>query len=189
MDSSIDNCRRALKTAGILASLFLTVLAACMSAGLTRAQSCNPAVVSLIVRDEKGNVLSEAELKSISKQLPESIGDARVHIGETSFADDGRTFHWPESAEWKNGNRVWSLQFINNETCTMRLTEATLTYHNKVMRLIFKIDIARDQLDRRPVIDSPPFQEGAFELDLNGWSRDKDRMIPAQRWKKIKDKQ
>jgi hypothetical protein len=71
----------------------------------------------------------------------------------------------------------------------MRLTEATLTYHNKVMRLIFKIDIARDQLDRRPVIDSPPFQEGAFELDLNGWSRDKDRMIPAQRWKKIKDKQ
>jgi hypothetical protein len=56
------------------------------------------------------------------------------------------------------------------------------------MRLIFNIDIARTQPDRRPVIDSPPFQEGIFELDLSGWPRSENKMIPAERWKKVKGK-
>jgi hypothetical protein len=156
--------------------------------GLTHAQSCNPAVVSYIVRDESGKVLRETELKSICEQLPKSIDSARLYVGEVSFADDGKTFFWPESLDWERGKKVPGLQFINNETCMMRLTEVTVTYHNKKMRLIFNIDIARTQPDRRPVIDSLSFQEGTFSLDLNGWPRDAEQMIPADRWKKVREK-
>lgn len=168
-------------------ALFLSVMLGAPAA-LTRAQYCNPAVISLIVRDENGNVLKETELKSIFEQLPKSIGDAQLFTGEVSFADDGRTFYWPESTDWEKGKKVPALQFINNETCQMRLAQVTITYHNKKMRLVFNIDIARAQPDRRPVIDSLPFQEGTFLLDLSGWPRDEDKMIPSGRWKKIEDK-
>ena len=168
--------------------LTLLVLATCAPGNLSNAQSCNPAVVNYIVRDEGGKVLSEAELKSVYEQLPKSIGDARTDVGEVSLYDDGKSFYWPESVDWKKGTKVPSLQFANAETCTIHLTEATLTYHNKRMRMIFNIDIARKQPDRRPVIVSPPFQEGAFELDLSGWSHYEDKVIPAERWKKVKGK-
>src|SRR5262245_52649113 len=143
-------------------------LAPCASGNLTHAQSCNPAAVNYIVRDEAGKVLSEAELKSVSEQLPKSIGDAHTYVGEVSFADDGKSFYWPESSDWQKGKKAPSLEFANAETCSMRLTEVTLTYHNKRMRLIFNIDITKAQPDRRPVIDSLPFRDGAFELDLSG---------------------
>jgi hypothetical protein len=172
----------------ILGVLTFLLLATCAPGDPSRAQSCNPAVVNYIVRDEGGKVLSAAELKSIYEQLPKSIGDARLDVGEVSFAADGKSFYWPESVDWEKGKKAPSLQFANAETCTMRLTEATLTHHNKRMRLIFNIDIARKQPDRRPVIDSLPFQEGVFELDLSGWSHSEDKVIPAERWKKVKGK-
>ena len=164
----------------------LLVLAACAPNSLTQAQSCNPAVVSYLVRDEKGKLLNGASLKTVYEQLPRSIGDAKTFTGEVSFAKDGKRFYWPESVDWPKGEKVPSLEFINNTTCTMRLTEVTLTYHNKTMRLIFNLEIARTQDDRRPVIDSLPFQQGTFALDLKGWSPDRDRVIPAARWKRVK---
>ena len=150
------------------------------------AQYCNPAVVNYILRDEKGKVLTETELKTVYEQLPKAIGDAHLYSGQVSFAEDERTFYWPESADWQKGRKQPALEFVNSETCTMHLTEVTLTYHNKEMRLIFNINIARDRPDRRPVIDSPSFQEGTFELDLGGWPGARDQMIPAERWKKVK---
>src|SRR5882724_13666409 len=56
------------------------------------AQYCNPAVVDYIVRDEKGNVLSGEELKTIHQQLPETIGNADTAVGEVSFISDGETY-------------------------------------------------------------------------------------------------
>jgi hypothetical protein len=168
--------------------VMLFALATCVPGNQIRAQSCNPAVVNYLVRDENGKLLSEAELKSVYEQLPKSIGDGHTYLGEVSFADDGNTFYWPESIEWKNGRKVPSLKFANAATCTMHFPEVTLMHRNKKMRLIFNIDITRTQPDRRPVIDSLPFQEGAFELDLSGWSHDTDKMIPAERWKKVMDK-
>ena len=53
------------------------------------------------------------------------------------------------------------------------------------MRLIFKLDISRTQPDRRIVIDSLPFQEGSFVLDLSGWSGS-DKLIPATKWMKLR---
>ena len=179
--ATIYRTRRARLLAGLL------MLVSFAPASLTRAQYCNPAAVGYIVRDENGKVLNGAAVKSIVEQLPKSIGDARVGVGETSLAGDGRTFYWSESADWQKGEKVASLQFFNVETCTMRLTEVTLTYHNKKMRLIFNLAITREQEARRPVIESLPFQEGTFALDLNGWSPDPTRVIASERWKRVKD--
>jgi hypothetical protein len=149
-------------------------------------QSCNPAVVNYMVRDEKGNVLSEAELKTIAEQLPKTIGDASVNVAQVSFANDLKTYYWPESTDWPKGKKQPALEFANAASCTLHLTEITLMYHGKKMRLIFNTDISRDQSDRRPVIDSLPFQAGTFALDMTNWPRARDRIIPSQRWKKTR---
>jgi hypothetical protein len=52
------------------------------------------------------------------------------------------------------------------------------------MRLRFDIDISRTQDDRQQVVDSLRFQNGVFHLDLTGWTRDRNKLIPATRWKK-----
>jgi hypothetical protein len=55
------------------------------------------------------------------------------------------------------------------------------------MRLIFNIDIARFQSNRRPVIDSLVFQDGTFELDKSRLP-EADELVPSTVWKKVKDK-
>src|SRR4030095_4399181 len=150
------------------------------------AQSCNPAAVHYIVRDEKGNVLTEADLKMVANQVPKQIGDATTSVGETSLAPDNNTFYWPESVEWEKGTRIPSLDFSNAGICAMRFSEVTLMYHNKKMRLIFDIEILRFQDDRRPVVNSLPFQAGTFRLDMRGWTHERDKVIPASRWKRVK---
>lgn len=169
-------------------AVVLLVLVICACGNSIQAQFCNPAVVSYLVRDEKGELLTEKELQPVYEGLPKKIGDAHTQLDEVSFADDGITFYWPESEDWKKGKKVPALKFLNYETCTLHFTEVTLNYHQRSMRLVFNIDIERKQSDRRPVVDSLPFQEGTFELDLNGWPREEDKMIPSARWKRVKDK-
>lgn len=148
------------------------------------AQFCNPAVVDYIVRDGKGTVLSGDELKTIHQQLPETIGNATTAVSEVSFKSDGVTYYWPESVDWETGKKVSALEFANASTCTLNLPRVELAYQGMKMTLIFEISIERKQDDRRMVIDSLPFQNGVFTLDLSGWSHSRDQMIPASRWKK-----
>jgi len=150
------------------------------------AQFCNPAVVDYIVRDEKGTVLSGDPLKTIHQQLPETIGNAGTAVSEVSFTSDGVTYYWPESVDWEKGKKVSALAFANASTCTLNLPQVELAYQGMKMTLIFEINIERKQDDRRMVIDSLPFQNGTFILDLSGWSRSRDKMIPATHWKKSK---
>lgn len=153
-----------------------------------QAQSCNPAVVHYIMRDEKGAVITGDELKAVHQQLPETVGNADTSVGEVSFAADGVTFYWPESVEYPKGKKVPVLEFANARTCTLNLAQVDLTYRGKQMHLLFNIDIARSQDDRRPVIDSLPFREGTYRLDLTGWSQSRETLTPATRWKKVPDK-
>jgi hypothetical protein len=37
------------------------------------------------------------------------------------------------------------------------------------------------------VVDSLPFQEGTFVLDLSGWSHAPEEKIPASHWKKVQE--
>src|SRR5262249_839750 len=154
--------------------------------GHPAAQSCNPAVVSYLARDEQGAILSETELKSVYERLPKTIGDASLNTSQVSFKADNETYYWPESADWDKGNKQPALEFATAAACTMHLTEVTLAYHQKRMRLIFDISIDRNQDARRIVVDSLPFQEGTFRLDLNGWSQERDKLIASARWKKVK---
>ena len=153
----------------------------------SQAQSCNPAVVHYIMRDEKGAVVKGEELKAVHQQLPETVGDADTSVGEVSFATDGVTFYWPESVEYPKGKKVPALEFANARTCTLKLGQVDLSYRGKQMHLLFNIDIARSQDDRRPVIDSLPFREGTYRLDLTGWSHSRETLIPATRWKKVSE--
>jgi hypothetical protein len=153
---------------------------------LSHAQSCNPAAVHYIVRDEKGVVLTKEQLQSLQEQLPKLIGDADVAVDDVSFAADKQTFYWPEDVESQKGTKVPVLMFVNASTCTLHLTEVSLNYRGKVMRLLFNVDIARHQPDRRPVVDSLRFQTGSFKLDLTGWSHAPEKMISAKHWKKVK---
>ena len=148
-------------------------------------QSCNPAVVSYVVRDEMGGVLNEAELQTIYAQLPKKIGNAGLEAGQVSVAENGENFYWPESVDWSRGRKEPALEFANAATCTMQLSEVTLLYHDRKMHLIFNIEIDRTMPNRRPVVESLPFQEGTFVLDLKNWGGETDRMIPARYWKKL----
>lgn len=168
---------------GVLTLLMAVFLLTSISAD---AQSCNPAVVSYIVRDEQGSVIGGEELKTLQQQLPKIIGNADTSVGEVSFVSDGATFYRPESVDWDKGKKVPALEFANAKTCTLDFPDVSLTYHGKKMRLIFNINIERYQRDRRPVIDSLPFEEGTFVLDLTSWPRNDDKMIPATFWKKSK---
>src|SRR5215831_9162144 len=107
----------------------IIILLICGSASLSQGQSCNPAVVSYLVHDESGKLLSESELKAVHEQLPKSIGDADTFLGEISLADDGKSFYRPESVNFDKGKKMAALEFINAKTCTMHLSEVTLVYH------------------------------------------------------------
>ena len=162
----------------------VTVLTAIQ--GVKAGQFCSPAVVSYLVRDAKGAVLSEAQLKTISEQLPKEIGDATVDTDQVSFMSDMLTFSWRESVDRQEGNKLPALEFANAGKCTMHVGEVTLTMRGKQMNLIFNLDVGRDQYIHRTVVDSLPFQEGTFALDLSGWSRDLGKIIPSSMWKRIK---
>jgi hypothetical protein len=66
----------------------IVLLLICGSVSSSLAQSCNPAVVSYLVRDEKGNLLNQKDLQPIYEQLPKSIGDADTFLGEIALADN-----------------------------------------------------------------------------------------------------
>ena len=163
----------------------LLLLLLLIPSGVTYAQSCNPASVYYIVRDEKGAVLSTQELQTIVDQLPKEIGDATVGILEVSFAPDKQTFYWPESVDFDKGTKVPALGLSNAATCTLHLTEVELKYKGRTMRVIFNIDIARYQKDRRQAIDSLKFQNGVFRLDLTKWPHHEEKLIPASYWKRV----
>jgi hypothetical protein len=152
--------------------------------GIAAAQFCNPATVSYLVRDEKGKLLNSSDLKLLVEKLPQTVGNAKVDTGEVSFKDDMQHYYWSDSTEWSSGKKVAALEFVNASTCTMTLPDATLVYRGKKMRLIFDITIERKQDDRRIVIDAPSFRAGTYRLDLKGWSRDPETMIPAKSWKR-----
>ena len=163
----------------------LLLLLLLIPSGVSYAQSCNPASVYYIVRDEKGVVLSKEDLQTMVDQLPKKIGDATVWATEVSFAPDKQAFYWPESVEFDKGNKVPALGLSNAATCTLHLTEVELKYKGRTMRLIFNIDIARYQKDRRQAIDSLKFQNGVFRLDLTKWPHHEEKLIPASYWKRV----
>lgn len=162
----------------------LCLLILLLPLGSAYAQSCNPASVYYIVRDEKGAILSKAELKTVYDQLPKKISDATVVMSDVSFKPDKKSYYWPEQVEFDKGTKIPAILFSNAGECTLHLTDAELKYRGHTMRLIFNIDIARFQEDRRQVVDSLRFQDGTFKLDLKKWGHAEDLMIPATYWAK-----
>jgi hypothetical protein len=84
-------------------------------------QTCRPAVVGYIVRDKKGNVLNEAELESVRKQLT-----SEWHFRRMPFSDDGKTLIDGYSEEAQRARNLVPLSFVESGAaamCVVRLKE------------------------------------------------------------------
>src|SRR5258708_8967519 len=97
-------------------SMWLIPLLLLLVAKPAYSQYCNPAAVSYIGRDEKGEVLSAAAVKSIADQLPKEIGNAGTAASEVSLAADRQTFSWEDTSDWAKGHKFPALAFSNPPT-------------------------------------------------------------------------
>lgn len=164
---------------GLFVSVWL-LSALHLSAHAAYGQSCRPAVLQYIVRDEKGKNLSEAALEAVRKQMAQPAGEVSL----VSLAGDGKIYS-EYSAEAKEAKtKLPALYYADAKSCELDVKEVTLQRAGKTMRLIFNLHIYR----RAFVIDSLPFRQGTFELDREDISEeDSSRVIPAKRWKKVSD--
>jgi hypothetical protein len=140
------------------------------------AQSCRPAELNYIVRDEQGNVMSDTTLRRVFKQVkPPTSG-----VGSVAFADDGKLVGY----SGKEPKRTLpAIYFADAAECKLKVGEVVLNNGGDTMRLLFNLDIDR----RAYTIDSLPFRRGTFRLDQKGLADiDQDDLVPATRWRKIK---
>ena len=118
---------------------------------LMPAQSNGPCQIIYLVRDEKGELLDPALLESIAAAKGEEMKPGETFIKNA----DGTTT--------ENVKCLKSRLDIGGKP--LRLSELTLKYHGKTMRLSFQLQI----VEERRVIDSVPFQESAFKLENGKW--------------------
>jgi len=177
--------RRGLAINVLAAALLMPGL--CQSTKEAFGQSCRPAVVSYLVRDEKGKVLNETELGLISKEMTSGWG-----IRKIAFSEDGKSLISEYSEDAKRAvNQIPVLTVSNATKCELWVKEVTLKYGARTMRLVFNLHVYR----RAIAIDSLPFADGTFQLGLEKEWPDKtepyqgDSYIPAVRWKKVSDSQ
>jgi hypothetical protein len=168
----------------------LLIFVTCVATSSIYAQECHPAIVNYIVRDEKGKVLGKSDLNAVYERiskLPSEVGS--VYLGTAFLAKDRETFYSPYSEERKNGEEVPVIAFGHSGPCQLKFADSTLEYHGKKMRLFFDVDIpSKEQPVYDVVVDSLPFQEGTFKLDLSGLKQDDHRVMAASRWKRVSGK-
>jgi len=182
--AKVNILRRGLAVKVLAAALLMPAL--CPSINEAFGQSCRPAVVSYLVRDEKGKVLNETELVLISKEMTSRWG-----IRQIAFSEDGKSVISEYSEDAKRAvNQVPVLTVSNATKCELWLKEVTLRYGARTMRLVSNLHVYR----RAVAIDSLPFAEGTFQLGLEKeWPNQTepyqgDSYIAAARWKKVNDK-
>lgn len=163
--------------------LFVSALllsATYLSANEAYGQSCRPAVLKYIVRDEKGKTLSEAALQAVRNEMAEP----KAEVSMVSLSKGGEVYS-EYSAQAKEAKiKLPALTYWDAGSCELDVKEISLQRAGKTMRLIFNMNIYR----RAFAIDSLPFQRGTFELNTKDISEeDSSRVIPAKRWKKISD--
>jgi hypothetical protein len=145
------------------------------------AQICPPVGLFYVVRGGDGRVLSEEDLAVISRQLPATIGAAKTMTSTISVGANG-------AYRLGRGNGTMDvpvLVFINEYPCSMHLGDVTLMYQGKRMRLVFNIDFDQSRPARYLFVDSPPFQEGTFELAVGPWPSVDFTTITADHWRKV----
>ena len=150
------------------------------------AQKCPEVGVYYVVRGEDGKPLPDVELKAIIERLPKTVGVGdpttqtglgRPILSSIGVNDDGSLR--PHSFSKTPDQKVPAL-LLYGGNCVLGLGELTLELGGKSMRLIFNLELDSKGV-RMLVVDSLPFQEGAFALDAPG-SR---ATVPAQHWKKV----
>ena len=146
-----------------------------------RAQRCPPVGIFYVVHDTDGATLDLAELSTVFEQSPPPGGDGSARLVSLRLAADGS--YLPPGA---SGGPIPALLIMGKDECQLRLTEMTLVHRQRRMRLIFNVAqrwVTGAEATVRPlkapyfmIVDSIPFREGTFELDLAGW------LAPFEKW-------
>ena len=150
----------------------LLISASCIFA---QAQSCRPAELNYIVRDEKGKMMTEADTQKVFAQMPKPAQG--VHT--LDVAADGTLVGYSARPA---ASKIAAIYYVDAKTCQLKIDEFTLKHAGRTMRLIFALDLER----RSYTFDSVPFQTGTYRLDqTNLTDTDNNSIIPATRWKKV----
>lgn len=135
--------------------VFLVVLVWCATVAAVRAQSDYPTRIVFLVRDAQGNILDPAKLDAVVSPKGEEMKASTTFI-EHADGSVTRNVKCLESRLHLGGGPV-------------HLSELTLTYQGKKMRLLFHATAKQE----RKLIDSIPFREGTYKLSQNKWVEEK----------------
>lgn len=164
-------------------TLILVLLALTSFTSINQAygQSCRPAVLKYVVRDEKGKYLSMTELEAVYKQMPpaQSVNSVTRGVSTVRLTKKGTLVGYSTEA---TKTELPAIYYAEAGECRLKISEFTLEHAARKMHLIFDLDIDR----RTFAIDSLPFQNGTFKLDQTGLSNAYyEKIVSARRWKKV----
>jgi hypothetical protein len=163
-----------MRSAGALIALLLVVV---LDARV-EAQLCSPVGIFSIVRGEDGRVLNEAELEFVLEESPAPLGDGVAAATHAVYENEAESAYLISR---EGDPRIPIFYFRGTRPdCFLHLTEVTLVYRQREMRLVFAVTLEAGTEVRTPegayltrpllmVVDSLPFREGAFELDFDSW--------------------
>jgi hypothetical protein len=114
------------------------------------AQSNRPAVIEYVVRDEAGKLLDPARLEAVSTKKGEEMKPGTALLLHADGTQE--SVNCLESRIDVGGQPV-------------KLSEMTLKYGGKTMRLVFDVTV----VEQKRTIDSLPFRSGTFKLQDNKW--------------------
>ncbi|HYW70870.1 MAG TPA: hypothetical protein VE961_07545 [Pyrinomonadaceae bacterium] len=146
-----------------------------------RAQSCRPTMLYYLVRDEKGKPVPPAD-KNISYQTKAKY----TGWWDEGYEDVLNSAEMPKDVTGLNG-KILKLYTGDGAACFFQKpVTLQIELNGKKMELIFKPlqDLKAKSADY--VVDSLPFQEGTFEIDLTFRKQWPPQFYPATGWQKMK---
>jgi hypothetical protein len=163
-------------------TIVLILLACAALARPAAAQHCWPSSLALLVRDEAGTVMHPADLGGYT-YTPERPDSSDQKFTVARLSGDRWAAAAPAGAH--------ALQWHGRGDCRVQLDEVVLRRGDRVMRLRLnvRLDTTADPGPTDYVVDTPPFQEGTWELALplppgrTGGAA----AVTADRWRRLPD--
>lgn len=161
----------------------LGTMAIAVATHSAQAQICPGSHLTYIVRDARGKPINAA-----SKDLrfdPDNGTQSRKWGISSSEFFEGYEKQVPDSLKKLNGKMA---ALTTEGMCTFKQpVKLQLIFKGKTMNLVFLVPKLSEYDSRNFLVDSLPFREGTFEIELPVSESDtRSRFYPASGWKKVK---
>ena len=147
-------------------------------------QICPGSTLTYIVRDGKGLAI-DAESKYLRNEVTTETGSPSSRwkaTGKDFVRSSGMQL--PDSVSKLNG-KIAGLE--TSEMCNFKLpVKLQLAMKGKTMSLTFLVPKLGEYDSRDFLVDSLPFQQGTFEIELSASEDHSSRFYAATGWKKVK---